>query len=132
MCHPGSLKNCDPTGYTYQMFAIELFASFLYVTVVLNIKYLNGGTKENLINSLAIAICYYGLTLMTVNLTGGCLNPALAITQSIFQYFVMYTQNLYTPMTMRSSWIYFFAPVAGAILAGLWHRYDINTLLKCD
>lgn len=51
--------------------------------------------------------------------TGACLNPAVGLCQSIFQYDLV--KNKYgTTITLDSMWIYILGPALGGILGGFF------------
>jgi len=105
------VEECSPAGFEAQIFAREMIATFIFVTVILCIKKYSP-SPDGLVNCGAIAMTLYGMIKMIGGLTGGCMNPAVAITQEIFQHMI------YADMTAESLWIYIMAPLMGGLLAG--------------
>jgi glycerol uptake facilitator protein len=67
----------------HSFFIAEMVGTFIFVNIILSIKFQNGA-KDLVVNALCI-----GLTLMlaisiTGGISGGCINPAVGLIQSIF------------------------------------------------
>jgi len=93
-----------------------MIATFIFVIVILCIKKYNP-SDNGLINCGAIALTLYGMIKMIVGQTGGCLNPAVAITQTVFQS-IVYKRSGIPEMSYSSMPIYIFACSIGGCLAG--------------
>jgi glycerol uptake facilitator-like aquaporin len=59
-------------------------------------------------------VTLYGLLTEDGAVTGGCINPAVALVQTIFQHIVDPT------LSMASMWIYLLAGIIGGLLAGFF------------
>lgn len=57
--------------------------SFIFVNVILSIKYHNGA-NDFLVNGLTIGMTLYGALSISVSNSGGCINPAVGLVQTIF------------------------------------------------
>ena len=79
---------------------------------------------------------------LTGGITGGCINPTIALVQSIYQYTITSlaynsdgcadTNQDKTKITsLKSLWIYVVATTLGGIFAGIWeefHNHIINIM----
>jgi glycerol uptake facilitator-like aquaporin len=61
-----------------QVFYIEMVGTFFFVSFILTVKYYNG-SKDILINAIAISSVLYGMLYFTAPISSGCLNPAVGI-----------------------------------------------------
>ena len=114
LCPPESADPlCDPSGGSLgKIFLVEIVATFIFVSVNVNVIYENG-SKELIINALGI-----GLTLATVltcasTISGASCNPAVGLVQPIFQ-------NVKNGTSLNSLIAHFLGPLIGGILAGLF------------
>jgi len=63
---------------------VEMFMTFLFVSVVLaTVKH--NGSKDMPVNAIAIGTSLYTVIMIASGLSGGAINPAVAIVQPIFQ-----------------------------------------------
>ena len=119
---------CQPEYYL-GMFIIEFLMTFVFVNVILSIKYHNGA-NDLLINALAIGLTLFGVISISGGISGGCINPAVGLVQTIFQNIVFksypYTWKgpagalKFNAIGYASIWTYIFAPAFGGIVAGLF------------
>ena len=105
----------------------EVIGTFTIVNIIISIKYLNGAT-DLVINALAIGVTYM-LSIVTIGgQTGGALNPAIGLVQSIFQLLMIRsfpnTIALRKKATLQTMWIYIIAPFVGGILSGLFQKFN--------
>mmetsp|Transcript_40710 Transcript_40710/g.62140 ORF Transcript_40710/g.62140 Transcript_40710/m.62140 type:complete len:90 (-) Transcript_40710:60-329(-) len=70
--------------------------------------------------ALAISLTYTGLVLMVKQISNGLLNPALGLSQQLFQYFI---STKYEPQGNKFDayflMVYFTAPFLGGLAGGL-------------
>jgi glycerol uptake facilitator-like aquaporin len=127
--------HCDPGEFDKELFMVEIFGTTIFVSLILLIKF---GTKSNegILGALAVSLALYGMIHLSLELSGGCLNPALALVQSIFQS-IMYGKvkdphrsfysnhnegegDLPYIVTHDSLPIYLIGSIIGGILAGIF------------
>ena len=60
----------------WRTFITEALMTFMFVSVVLNIKYLNGAVEDTT-NAAAIGVAFTGMFLVSQHNSGACLNPAV-------------------------------------------------------
>lgn len=96
LCPPQFLEDekLRPCEYSegkqvFNMFIVETFGTFLFVSLVLNIKYHYGHSKA-IINCLIVGFSLQMVIGLTGGITGGCINPTIALVQSIYQYVMTY------------------------------------------
>lgn len=94
-----------------------MVATFLFVSFILSIKYVNG-SKELIHNALAIGVVLFGMASTIGGITGGCLNPAVGLTLTIFQRLMHPSTDHFFDHDLAA--VYVFAPALGGILAGLF------------
>ena len=116
-----------------QVFVVEFFMTFLFVTFVLQIVKHNGA-KDVPINALAIGIALYATIQTASGISGGCINPAVGVVQPIFQR--MMNRRIYpnAPTTqLIYQGMYIVGPLFGGIFAGVFQRYvNENAIAKSD
>lgn len=134
MCPPKQKipGTCDPDGYIARIFIVEVVCTFMFITLILNIKFYNGSV--DILNAMAVSGVLYGLINVSAGYSGACMNPGIGGIQSIFQYLVYqgFDSEKTKMMTMKSMWIYVLAPITGGILAGFWQIFNGMTLDKFE
>jgi aquaporin NIP len=90
-----------PTG-----FLIEAFYTFFLMTVILRVS--SGPKEKGLFASIAVGLVIFLGAYITGPLTGGSFNPARSLGPGLFE-----------PRSLSQIWLYFAAPISGAVLAGL-------------
>jgi len=65
------------------VFLIETIATFVFVSVILNVKY-HVGAKDLAINAFTIGGTLTTMLLGSASISGGCINPAVGVIQTIF------------------------------------------------
>ncbi len=104
-----------------QVFLAELLGSMTFVLVCLNIKddiYKRG--LNPVFYPIGATICQSGMQIMFSKVSGGLFNPALALSQIVWQNLTYYfekgaDQSYWTP---EYATCYIVAPFVGAFLAG--------------
>ena len=76
-------KACDLLDVTGGIFLCEFIVTFIFVNVILSIKYHNGA-NDLLVNALAIGLTLFGMITISGGISGGCINPAVGLVQTIF------------------------------------------------
>jgi len=64
--------------YTLGIFIVEVLMTFVFVNVILSIKYHNGA-NDLLVNALAIGLTLFGVITISGGISGGCINPAVGL-----------------------------------------------------
>ena len=105
--------SCDYGGKWFEILILELVCTFIFVSVYINIKRVNGST-EDILNAWTLGLVLYGLQIMVYG-TGASFNPAIAISQTIYQ-------NIILDLAFNSMWIYIVGPLVGGGLAGLFAK----------
>ena len=70
------------------MFLMETFTTFIFISVVLMIKYTSLGRQDDqnhLLNSLTMGFTLSVMTAVGQEVSGGCLNPVIGLVQMVFQ-----------------------------------------------
>ena len=87
MCPPSRSLRADTaicdTDAEFESFITEMICTFIFVSVILNVKYING-SMEDIPNFMTIGFAYTAMILVTDNVSGGVLNPAIGIVQQVF------------------------------------------------
>lgn len=127
------VNGCNDEGdNVLRVFAVETVCTFLFVTFVLVIVKHNGASPENMpINTMAIGLALYCCVREAGGISGGCINPAVGLIQSVFQKMAndftypkaKETQVNYTP-------IYVAAPLLGGFLAGIFQKLIYEFAIK--
>ena len=54
----------------------------IFISVILSVKYHNGA-KDLVLNAACIGMTLYAMARISGDITGGCLNPAVGISQTV-------------------------------------------------
>lgn len=101
----------------------EATCTFLFISMVLMVVKHNGAS-EMPINALCIGLSLYLAITMASGISGGCINPAVGLLQSLFQK--MANTTIF-PNAPETSLIYVPAyvggPFLGGFIAGMFHKW---------
>ena len=84
-------------------------------------------TNDGFLSCLAVAFTLLAMICVAGSKTGACLNPAVAIAQTIFEI-CQYSDVIPNSVVHEGTyffdymWMYIFAPILGAVIAGFAHR----------
>jgi glycerol uptake facilitator-like aquaporin len=125
----------EPNVSQFNCFIIEVITTFTFVLINLLVK--NGKTSpssDGFLSGLAVSFTLLAMICISAGKSGACINPAVAIAQTIFEV----TQ--YGNQIPGDKWVgkyftdyiflYLFATFLGAILAGLAHRGHLWCILN--
>ena len=106
------------------MFLAEFVGTFIFINIILSIKYHNGAT-DLVVNALSIGLTPFLAVLLIGGISGGSLNPAVGVVQSVFQWLVVgsYPRTLKMKekmITLKMLWVYVAGPASGGIGAGIF------------
>ena len=76
-------KFCEGTGFYLQVILIEVIVTFVFINVILSVKY-HAGAQDHILNGLIIGTALFGMITVSAGTSGGCLNPAVGLVQQIF------------------------------------------------
>lgn len=124
LCPMAGGTECLSKGKEGQVFFIEVICTWGLATEIGCIKYFTR-SKAALFQAFTVGLTLVGMLYVAGPISGGCINPAVGLVQSVFQYIVF---QQYTDLsildgpkiTMNYLWIYLLAPLIGGILAGLF------------
>ena len=113
---------CYSDDMTGRMFVGEIIATFLFVSLVLQIVKHNGATDAP-VNTIAIGLTLFIAITLTSAVSGGCVNPAVGFVQPVFQriFFASKFPNA-DPVPLTYYAAYIFAPTLGGVLAGIFQK----------
>uniref|UniRef100_A0A7S3IHM6 Uncharacterized protein n=1 Tax=Strombidium inclinatum TaxID=197538 RepID=A0A7S3IHM6_9SPIT len=95
-----------------------MICTFFFTSLILSIKY-HVKSNEGILGAASVGTTLVGVLITSSYTTGGCINPAVGLVQSIFQASV-YPKIFAGDLVKSSTWIYALAPACGGILAGLF------------
>ena len=112
----------------FNCIASETFATFVFISVVLSIKFHNGGPADAL-SCLAAGLTLFGAASISAPITNAAINPAVGIVQTIYQS-MMYRniEGSNKVFGLDAIYIYIVGPLLGGILAGLWSKFNESVL----
>jgi len=125
------VNGCNDEGdNVLRVFAVETVCTFMFVTFVLVISKHNGAS-DTPINTMAIGLALYCAVREASGISGGCINPAVGLIQSVFQKMAndytypqaKETQVNYTP-------VYVGGPLLGGFLAGIFQKLIYEFAIK--
>lgn len=102
---------------------VEIFMTFLFVSVVIAIVKHNG-SKDMPVNAIAIGTSLYTAIMIASGLSGGAINPAVALVQPVFQK--LFNEAIYPnapPTSLDYYPSYIFGTSLGGIIAGIYSRF---------
>ena len=83
----------------------------------------HNGAKDMPINAFAIALALYLALTLTGGITGGCINPAVGLVQSVYQrYFNRKVFKGASDISLVYVPAYVFGPFLGAFIAGWFQK----------
>merc|ERR1711939_223966 len=109
-------SDCGDGGLGFQVFMMEMCATFVFVSVILQVKNISG-SKTDALNAAAISMTLWGMILMIGGYTGGAINPAVGLIQSIYQ-------SMTISLSLKSMLLYVLGPCAGGVLAGFFGKLN--------
>lgn len=115
---------CNDEGVLLPKVVIaEAVCTFIFISMVLMVVKHNGADQMP-INALAIGFSLFLAITMASGISGGCINPAVGLVQSVFQK--MANTSIY-PNAPETSLVYAPAyiggPFLGGFVAGMWHKW---------
>lgn len=121
---------CEAENW-FQPFIVETVVTFVFVNLILNLKFQNGNT--DILNAFSVAFCLFGMIATAVGVSGAAINPAVGLIQPVFQDqvyrgFSKVDGKPELKIGLDSMWIYIVAPSLGGILAALWHRLNAHAV----
>ena len=81
--------------YSFQFFVTEAIATCIFVSLAMSVKFYTP-SQNSLVGAMSSSLTLYGLLKMILNITGGCLNPAVGTVQPIFQFYSDPLTTIYT------------------------------------
>lgn len=131
----GNSLTCEIDNFqvSSQVFLVEMFATCGLVTTIITLKY-HSTIKEGVTAALTVGLTLIAMITWSGGISGGCLNPAIGIANSIVQYAmreqlkdyqimkptVISGAGLYDDLKLSTLPIYIFAPLLGGVMAGVF------------
>ena len=109
-----------------RVFLVEAVCTGFFVSLVLQVAKQNGA-QETPLNTMMIGLSLYAAISMASGISGGCINPAVGVIQTVFQ--VLFNKYAYPnapPVGMAYAPIYAFSTVVGGLMAGILHKLIIE------
>jgi glycerol uptake facilitator-like aquaporin len=111
----------DGTVYYGYILMVEIFATFVFVSCCLSLAH--QGSTEKPLNALTVSLSLYLSIQLAGNLSGGSLNPAIGLVQSLFQHQFANTKLAEEINTTFMCLVHVLGPLCGGILAAPVHLY---------
>ena len=117
-------SGCNDGGnHIMKVMWVEIFMTFLFVSVVIAIVKHNG-SQDMPVNAIAIGTSLYTAIMIAGGLSGGAINPAVAIVQPVFQKLFNAAIYPYAPPTSLDYYpSYIIGTSLGGIFAGIYSRF---------
>jgi glycerol uptake facilitator-like aquaporin len=120
-------NGCNDGGkMVFKVFLVEGVMTFFFVCFVLQIVKHNGA-KETPVNGLAIGLALYAAIQIASGISGGCINPAVGLVQTVFQR--LFNGHAYPnapPQQLMYMPIYLISPFIGGMVAGFFQRVFVG------
>ena len=121
------VNGCNDDGDNLlRVFAVETVCTFMFVTFVLVIAKHNGAA-DTPINTMAIGLALYCAVREASGISGGCINPAVGLVQTVFQR--LFNGHAYPnapPQQLMYMPIYLISPFIGGMVAGFFQRVFVG------
>ena len=78
------LDICDPGDNNIRVLWVEMVCTFIAVSFILSLKY-HSSIQNSVLSSISIGMTFFVMLSISVGLTGGCLNPAIGVSSTVFQ-----------------------------------------------
>ena len=72
-----------PAATTGRVFMAEMIGTFIFASLVISVKFHNG-CKDGAISCFFVGMCLYAVLNMVGGVSGGCINPAVGLCQTVF------------------------------------------------
>jgi glycerol uptake facilitator-like aquaporin len=117
------VNGCNDDGAVFaKVFCIEMICTFLFVTFVL-VLVKHNGSSDMPINAACIGMALYCAVREASGVSGGCINPAVGLVQSVLQRTVngsVYPNADNADPTYVMAYVV--APALGGFLAGIFQK----------
>lgn len=117
------VSGCNDDSIVLKVAIVEATMTFMFVSFVLMVVKHNGAADMP-INALAIGLALYASIREASGISGGCINPAVGLVQSVLQAAV---NKMVYPNADKTNLIYcgvyIGATLGGGFLAGLFHKW---------
>lgn len=125
------VNGCNDDGDNLlRVFAVETVCTFMFVTFVLVIAKHNGA-QDTPINAMAIGLALYCCVREASGISGGCINPAVGLVQSVFQKMANeYTYPKAKDTQLNYLPVYIGGPLLGGFLAGIFQKLIYEFAIK--
>ena len=121
---------CSGEGVYGQTFLAEFACTFIFTSVILAFKFDNL-TKDHVVAARSIGLTLFTMILVSGGISGGGLNPAIGLVQSIFYHIIVknYPNSYpYSSSSLNALWIYLVAPTLAGACAGLFSHWNGRVL----
>lgn len=116
------VNGCGDHSIMMKVAIVEMVCTFLFVNMVFMVVKHNGAADMP-INALAIGLSLFLAIRESSGISGGCINPAVGLVQSLFQKSVNHFVYPNAPMQdMTYTPIYVFATLGGGFFAAMFHK----------
>ena len=125
-------EECKPEQFAFQIFQGEAMGTLIFCSVILAIITIN--KDDGPMTAFAIVGTLYGSINIASTYSGGCINPAVAITQTVYQnlmkdvtsFKINATTTISNSKMSYGSMIwYVIGPLVGAVVAGFFWRMTV-------
>ena len=115
---------CKPatSGIMFNMMLAEIMGTFTLCGVILSQKYNNNAPRS--LAAFAVGLTLSCAILMIGGISGGCLNSAVGLVQTIFGNITYAGEGRPLMMSYSSLWIYMLGPLLGGVLAGMYGKLN--------
>lgn len=118
---------CNDGGDLFlRVFLVEAMMTGFFVGLVLQVAKVNGAVETPL-NTMMIGLSLYAAIQISAGISGGAINPAVGVIQTVFQsLFNQYAYPNAPPVGMAYAPIYAGACCCGGLMAGFVHKLIIE------
>ena len=112
------------------MFLSEAGATFLFISVILMVKFHNDKNCPGILGCLAVGGTLFGMINMIGQISGAAINPAVGFVQTMAINMMYGTEMNHAQrrINTESMWIYVAGPFTGGLLAALFSMFNARQL----
>jgi glycerol uptake facilitator-like aquaporin len=100
-----------------------MYCTAFFISVIMAAKYFDGA-KDLFLNGFVIGLTLFFCISICAGVSGGCLNPAVGLVQSLFQHIITgsksYKIDEVPEVPLNFLWVFVAGPASGGIIAGLF------------
>ena len=100
-----------------------MYCTAFFISVIMAAKYFDGA-KDLFLNGFVIGLTLFFCISICAGVSGGCLNPAVGLIQTLFQNIITGSESFKVSgvpeIPLNFIWVFVFGPATGGCIAGMF------------